>query len=521
MSAGVYLDRGLRDLVLARIRLDTRRRVAPSYGHDIVPVAVHAGRSLYIDLAAQAATVGLIVHFCPNADLTAALVVLLADVSWPRPRPRDTSPEAEDIRRSRTKFVRLLWIGALVYAAVRIYRDRDLTPAALVVPGLTCVGGIMLVAAVAALLRRALAHCASVREPATGPWPGRLGRIDAQQHDGLVLYRRASAKNDPGVARRRVSEVHLGAGLIVHHWGYPLTVPLLSPGERGGTAPTAAAASRHEHVMTPFEVEDCIDALARAVREVGDADEPGALPHLVIRDRVFAEEKSAVGSLPPMPLEGAARTAVINEPHGNFRHVLEITTTATGDIVTTVFVRVTLIARTLNLDFTACALTPLPALYEKPEYQRSLVALPLAAAKAALRWPDEMASGFSSAVLWAAAKALPHALLSRALIRGGAEAGTTISAREHVAEPWSATSEAAREIARNVWVVQERLLRSMVSFLDDHGVDVSQFERWANLIIAANVLNMGDGSITFNNTPTAQGGPAPGTGADGGKGGTR
>src|SRR5262249_59622074 len=49
LCAGVYRDRPFRDLVIRQVHNDSRRRVAPSYGFDLVPVVRHAWRSWFLD----------------------------------------------------------------------------------------------------------------------------------------------------------------------------------------------------------------------------------------------------------------------------------------------------------------------------------------------------------------------------------------------------------------------------------------------------------------------------------------
>ena len=42
VCAGVYVDRSFRDLVIRKVHNNSQRRVAPSYGFDLVPVVRHA-----------------------------------------------------------------------------------------------------------------------------------------------------------------------------------------------------------------------------------------------------------------------------------------------------------------------------------------------------------------------------------------------------------------------------------------------------------------------------------------------
>lgn len=61
LCAGVYVDRPFRDLVIRKVHNNSPRRVAPSYGFDLVPVVRHAWRSWYLDPGLQVAIVGCLV----------------------------------------------------------------------------------------------------------------------------------------------------------------------------------------------------------------------------------------------------------------------------------------------------------------------------------------------------------------------------------------------------------------------------------------------------------------------------
>ncbi len=58
LCAGVYLDRAFRNLVIRKVHNVPRRRAAPSYGFDLVPVVRHAWRSWWLDIGHLAAIAG-------------------------------------------------------------------------------------------------------------------------------------------------------------------------------------------------------------------------------------------------------------------------------------------------------------------------------------------------------------------------------------------------------------------------------------------------------------------------------
>jgi hypothetical protein len=68
------------------------------------------------------------------------------------------------------------------------------------------------------------------------------------------------------------------------------------------------------------------------------------------------------GTHPGSPLAEVNR--IIDDPHDTARHYLEIRVSSEGEVVTTVFLRVTIRGRTLSLDFSACALTRTPLAFQ-------------------------------------------------------------------------------------------------------------------------------------------------------------
>jgi hypothetical protein len=72
LSAGAYVDSSFRDLAIRKVKNNSQRRVAPSYGFDLVPVVRHVRPSRYLDPGLQVATIGSLVL---GSRLAVALVV--------------------------------------------------------------------------------------------------------------------------------------------------------------------------------------------------------------------------------------------------------------------------------------------------------------------------------------------------------------------------------------------------------------------------------------------------------------
>src|SRR5260370_35546843 len=80
MCAGVYLDRTFRDQLLRTVYCDNRRRVAPSYGFDLVIVLTHAWRAWRLDVVQQLmilAILGIALRVAPWTTLMAATALAI------------------------------------------------------------------------------------------------------------------------------------------------------------------------------------------------------------------------------------------------------------------------------------------------------------------------------------------------------------------------------------------------------------------------------------------------------------
>ncbi|MGR6918489.1 hypothetical protein ACU635_29940 [[Actinomadura] parvosata] len=519
LCAAVYFDRDFRDDVIWRVLFDPAHRVAPSYGFDLVPVVGHAKRAslmeicerlgflsvfvgAWLALPALAITVGCflllwlalrrLAHTLPALGRLRAQEAI--DDFMHRLRYRRQKHELEELRRE-VKLVALACLALLItpfVAAALQYRP---------------IADVLRTAAmlVAALALFAFAGAASRRLCANRMWvsgtlgAGRLSRrmkrIREQQASEYAIYRRPVTKtedddeDDTLLPLTRYDEdpqdIFVGAGELVHKWLPPLTVPLLpSPDLPEGAG------------VRDFAPDALIDVLQKAIEEVGGGDEPTSLPGLSIGDRIYVEEMvlSIDRDRLRRPLDPEERRKIINTPYGPFHHFLEISTSPTGEVVVTVFVRVTIKARTLCLDFAACALTRLPRADEILDHygERGWVSVVRAGLGGIRRLPDEIIA------MWRLA-ALPRLLLGWLLARvdwtvlpyRGSAVGTAHRVREERATPWEDAEHDRAEILGLMKIIEQRLLWATENFLKKHHVDTSDFKKRAQLIISANVLNMG------------------------------
>src|SRR5689334_8342908 len=75
MCAGAYLDREFRDSVLREVYNDRNRRVAPSYGFNVVLVLHHAWRAWWLETCQQILILAVLIIACLKVTLDAVMVI--------------------------------------------------------------------------------------------------------------------------------------------------------------------------------------------------------------------------------------------------------------------------------------------------------------------------------------------------------------------------------------------------------------------------------------------------------------
>ncbi|MEV5410427.1 hypothetical protein AB0K60_16500 [Thermopolyspora sp. NPDC052614] len=528
LCTGVYRDRALRDMVLRHVHNDTNHLVAPSYGFDLVPVVVHAWRAWTLEMLQHLCVVGTIaigVAVHPPAAFSTACVLgclrlsrqaitsglamlpLQAKATMDKWLRRTRWRSESDELRYHKRLLRLTALGCAVLALAPLLvaglaqaSPDQMTRATILLSLLIAlaVGGHG--AAQQVCLNR-MYRTASL-EPKT--LTRRLQAIKDQQFHRYVVYRRhASEQREVDAtlddAEAFTDEDHtpfVGAGVLVHRWLPPLTVPLLRRAQDAGNPSGHVPMSVLEHATPPFRAHELVAFLRRAMALIGDTEDPMGLRGFTIRDRLYVDEADVQAS--PVWLEDPSGRddidPAIDDPYGPVHHFLEISASATGELVTTVFLRVTVKGRALSLDFAACALTRTPA-----EYQ-VLNAFAESGAGAVLRailrrlfnLPTEVAQAWRLAeapmLLLGAIRARKTRLVKP---RRGMAIGARLSVREEASTPWEHAQLDKVTIHDHVKLIEQRLLKATEDFLEAHEIDTSGFRRRAASIINTGVLNMG------------------------------
>ena len=309
LCAGTFLDREFRDLVLGQVRHNAARRVPPSYGFDLVPVASQAWRSWWLETTGQAFILALLV-IAIVMDFSAAITAICASGIWylgslmVRHAPETArlhvkSTSARWLRRSfrvgererHRELSRLLGVSAGGCVVLIVIGDSSATSGGSLAHGVFAAAVLMLLLGAAAGLIGAAHQAALNRTCSAGSLrPARLGR--RLEHDRSAAVLRLRRIPEAFARGRRPGQTFpgwdreptrfIGSGILVHRWLPPLGVQLLRPGE--GSMPD------REYPSPPFASHELVEHLKNTMKQVGDGGDPTRLRGFDVRDRLYIAE---------------------------------------------------------------------------------------------------------------------------------------------------------------------------------------------------------------------------------------
>ncbi|MEV0974492.1 hypothetical protein [Microtetraspora glauca] len=527
LCAGVYLDPAFRDTVLRRVHNDTTRMVAPSYGFDLVPVVAHAWRAWVLETmqhlcvlvmfavgftanlpAAVTVASGLGFWHLSRLAVRSARVVLTlrAKAATDRWLRRTRWRSESDELRQQTRLLRLSGIGCAVLAVTpvavaglsRVSLDEMTRAAAVLVLLL-----VVVVGGRGTVQQQSLNHMHGTKSLRPRKLTLRQQAIADQQSHPYVVYRRPSPPEPEAQSEDSAVELidedrspFVGSGELVHRWLPPLTVQFLRSLEGREDPIGHAPMEKLEHSTPPFKAHELVAHLKKAMGPIGDVDDPTSLRGFTMCDRLYIAELD-VEPRPEWLRKRPSQSEIdrtIDDPYDAAHHFLEIGASATGELVTTVFLRVTVKGRALSLDFAACALTRTPVDYQL------LNAYAESGASAVIRSTLRMLSNLPAEVAGIRSLAEAPLLLIGAMRarknrmlkpRRGMAIGAQVSIREEKSTPWKHAQLDEVTIHDHMKLIEQRLLKAAEDFLESRGVDTSAFKKRAASIINTGVLNMG------------------------------
>ena len=515
MCAGVLIDREFRDELLRGVYNDRSRRAAPSYGFDLVTVLHYAWRGWWLDFCQRCALLTVLAIAAAQVPLDMVIAVCVLAIwhllkfmpGWAdgvlRYYYRGEGIEP-DIRKMRTRG-KILGSGiAAAFVALALAmllslstsnRSGGASEAWTTKTGLTGAAVILAswaaLAATTAVVRILWIRQLSAQDPQP---PGRLGRrmkiIDDQQSYPLTIHSGFRPFIGSGVQAVGWSFVQR----LIHQKGI-----LSEPDVEFASPPFTA-----NELMS--RLREKISSLCSSTGDDDDDDET-RLPGLDVADNVFVHGTHA--GLNPDLRQEKYDLQVLHElianaiasPGDVARHYLASRVASWGgEVVTSVFVHLSLQGRTLYLEFATHALLPTRTDYhlvDEPS-QTGPGALTKAVIKSLACLPDEMLGTqhvvSAPAQIWAAVR--PHQDLTvQTRKRARADIGAAISAREAAATDAEESYFQYQDSLQHSKIIERRLIATVGDFLMERNVDTTEFLQRANAILNKGVINTGSGNV--------------------------
>jgi hypothetical protein len=305
----------------------------------------------------------------------------------------------------------------------------------------------------------------------------------------------------------------LGSGKKLRGWSFA---------QRLVPAGSVSGGPSREFDNPPFTAGKLVDRLKGKISALRYDDNPETrLPGLRVADYVFVEGTRAahIGSALAGDPEGGDVTRAIADAitnsSGVARHYLCAQVVSWGgEVVTSVFVHVSLQGRTLYLEFATCALFPV-----RPEYTTHQVG----GARA-----GETTSAISAAIFGFPGNLLETGRLARApatllpALRAGSartpvrsprsDIGAESSVRETaMIEPLTESRDESesgyfqsQDIVQHSKIIERRLIAAIDDYLVELGVDSSEFVRRTTAILNNGVINTGAGTINVEGSAVGE-----------------
>jgi len=507
MCAGVYLDRAFRDLVLRKVYCDRNRRVAPSYGFDLVPVLVHAWRAWRLEVAQHLMVLAVFAVALVRVPLDAVIAagvlalwylglrLLRLGVDFSAYYRGRKSFLAFEQMRSRRNALLYAMLGAglaCAAAAVAAWRIGGRGPG-MPVPwpdrsGLAGAGVIVLtvagvVAAMSAVRQIKVGRLREHDSAGKRAARRRLSTIDSQQRHPFTVY--------------SGFRPFIGSGFDFRTWSFA---------QRLIHSKVTDDEVDREYDFPPFTAADIVGRLKDMIESLRDDDHPETrLPGLTVTDHVFVEGTHAepyrriLREARDSEELGNAIAAVVANSSDVARHYLACQVESWGgEIVTSVFMHASLQGRALYLEFSTYALMPTRNEYHVideiggtgPASVVRAAGKSIASVPDALEAPRRLAQ--APGQLWAALLARRDGTASA---RRGLNIGTQVSARDAAAADSKETYFQLRDVLQHSKIIERRMIATVGEFLKELGVDTSEFRERARAILNNGVINTGSGTV--------------------------
>ncbi|MEV4294269.1 hypothetical protein [Microbispora rosea] len=516
LCAAVLVNPAARDRALYEVYDNRLRRVAPSYGFDLIPVLVYARRAFALAIVNDFLIMATVVASAIHAPL-AMIFVTSVFASWyvlrnaarlvmdyiRYIRDRKSFSELEQLK-ARRKLLGYLAppsfaIAVLSTLAVGSGFGREFGG---LKESLFFLGCLLAVSVLITAVRQAMLE--EVRRAPKGLYPEkrlaklnpRLREIDRQQKHPFTVH----SGYRPFV----------GSGRSLTEWSFAQRLIKKQT--------LMAEDAGKEFEKRPFGTRDLVAYLEERITNLADESDPETrLNGLTVKHRIFVEGVNAKQYLAELLGEPDRHRLeqIMADPSAVGRHYLTCQVESWGgEIVTTVYVHVSLQGRTLYLQFCACALPPTPRDYQFIEeagriqiidFMRAVL-VHLIDVPELIRAPRRILS---------LPRRLVAAIFNRtdraSALRRGRDVGAEMSLREpdeaeddELARLLRSEEELEEsyfqlaDIRKHTKIIERQLIAAVTDFLSAHDVDTSEFEARVTAILNQGVINTGSGTVNAN-----------------------
>jgi hypothetical protein len=537
LCAGAYLDEVFRQQVLREVYHRPSRLVAPSYGYDLMPVLGHCLVARRLAILRDAAVCGLLliaVLASRDAVVMAAVLLLLLQIG--------------------SAAVRLLGdVGRALRARAEGGWLRLLVRGFLVMVGAGLASWLVLLIAVAAKAPSVLAGVQSragygAPAPVAGPAPVDVAGPAAGLGAGAVLAvllvgismgfaavrqtrlesLRSGRPLTVPVRTRRLDAIaaqhgntvvysgfrpYVGSGEVLDTWSFALRLVRPAPDagdvrQLGHLLAGAPGEHQREFAQPPFAARDLVGHLRRHLGLLvpeGQAEEH--VPGLTVEDRVFLSGSEVARpdlTTPPDVVE-----ALVRHPTTPARHHLSCQVVSWGgELVTTVHVHVAVQGRSLYLELTTTALGPCRDEYRilnsvdgtgPVAWVRGLTGALFGAPLVTARAPLNLARSLADVLISHGERQFDEVTATAR----GVDRGARVAVRELGTDGDMRNMTQLADVRKVHQLVERRVLAATLDFLDDRGIDTTEYRMRAASVLNVGVANIG-GQTTVHGSVTGQ-----------------
>lgn len=308
----------------------------------------------------------------------------------------------------------------------------------------------------------------------------------------------------------------IGSGLELVTWSF--AQPLLRRIENGEADKDGEEVPFEDHEV-PFATEEIINYLRDRIAALASDPLPELrLPDLTVRDHIFVIGTHA-NRVPENP-QYDDFVEVMTDTTKHTRHYLACQVPSwNGEVVTTVYVHVSLQGRILYLEFSTLALPP-----TRQEFHvlnrvggTGVRAYTMSIVKTTWTLPETLVRCQLSLITAARCIAYPVATKRWSnLETRGIDVGAKLSARElgtdlptdHVVNFQRATDVnyfQQRDVVKHAKVIERRLLAAVFNFLTENGISTVEYAQRVTTILNSGILHMGEGDVNVTGVVGEQG----------------